>query len=105
VPAQELGEAERSIIASFALSLESPETVLNAWLTVQYYGLPKDYWNTYPDLIGKVSAEQVQAAAKKYIDLAHLQIVAVGDAKQVKAALDKYGKVQVFDANGKPQGD
>jgi len=105
VPPQELGEAERSIIASFALSLENPQEVLNAWLTVQYYGLPKDYWDTYPDLIGKVSAEQVQAAAQKYIDLAHLQIVAVGDAKQVKAALDKYGKVQVFGANGKPQGD
>jgi zinc protease len=105
VPAQELGEAERAIIASFALSLENPQEVLNAWLTVQYYGLPKDYWDQYTDLIGKVTAEQVQAAARKYIDLTHLQIVAVGDAKQVKTALDKYGKVQVFDATGKPQGD
>jgi zinc protease len=105
VPAQELDEARRAIIASFALSLENPQEVLNAWLTVQYFGLPKDYWDNYTDSIGKVSADQVQAAAKKYVDLAHLQIVAVGDAKQVKSALDKYGKVQVYDANGKPQGD
>jgi zinc protease len=105
VPAAELGDAQRAIVSSFALSLENPQEVLNAWLTVQYFGLAKDYWDTYPDMIAKIGPEEVQAAARKYIDLAHLQIVAVGDAKQVKAALDKYGKVQVYGANGKPQGD
>ena len=103
VPPTELGEAERSIIASFALSLESPQQVLNDWLTVDYFGFPEDYWDNYTDTIGKVDAAAVQQAAKKYIDLPHLQIVAVGDAQQIKPALDKYGKVVVTDANGKPQ--
>jgi len=104
VPATELGEAERSIIARFALSLESPQEVLNDWLTVRYFDLSDDYWDTYTDSIGKVDAAAVQQAAKKYIDIPHLQIVAVGDANEVKSALDEYGKVVVTDANGKPEG-
>ncbi len=105
VPADELGEAERSIIASFALSLESPQQVLSAWLTSNYFGLGEDYWDNYPDAVGKIDAAAVEQAGKKYIQLDHLQIVAVGDAKQVKSALDKYGKVIVTDANGKPEGN
>jgi zinc protease len=103
VPATELGEAERSIIASFALSLESPQQVLNDWLAAHYFGLPDDYWDNYTDTIGKVDAAAVQQAAKKYIDIPHLQVVAVGDAQLVKSALDEYGKVVVTDANGKPE--
>jgi predicted Zn-dependent peptidase len=60
--------------------------------------------DTYTDSIGKVDAAAVQQAAKKYIDIPHLQIVAVGDANEVKSALDEYGKVVVTDANGKPEG-
>ena len=41
VPEKELDEARRAIVASFALSLEQPSTLLNAWLTVDYYKLPR----------------------------------------------------------------
>jgi predicted Zn-dependent peptidase len=57
----------------------------------------------YPDSIAAVTAAMVQEVAKKYVDLDHLQIVAVGDAKQVKDALAKYGPVSTFDTNGKPE--
>jgi hypothetical protein len=39
--------------------------------------------------------------AQKYIDLDHLQVVAVGDATKAREVLAKYGKVSVYDANGK----
>jgi zinc protease len=103
VPAEELDETQRSIIASFALSLEQPATVLNSWLTVQYYGLPQDYWDKYADHISAIDAKAVQAAAKKYIDLAHMQWVAVGDRRQIEDVLKKYGPVTVVDANGNPE--
>ncbi|MGH8917367.1 MAG: insulinase family protein, partial [Actinomycetes bacterium] len=38
VPAKELTEAQHAIVAQFALSLESPQELLNYWLTSQYYG-------------------------------------------------------------------
>ena len=101
VPEGELDEARRAIVASFALSLEQPATLLNAWLTVDYYKLPQDYWDQYPQKVAKVTPGVVRQTAKKYIDLDHLQVVCVGDGKQIKDALKKYGPLEVYDANGK----
>jgi zinc protease len=103
VPQDELGESERAIIASFALSLEEPEQILTSWLTVKEFGLPMDYWDKYPDHIAAVSAADVQAAGRKFVDLEHLQWVCVGDRKQIESVLKKYGPVSVVDATGKPE--
>jgi predicted Zn-dependent peptidase len=103
VPASELDDARRAIVAGFALSLERPAELLNNILQVQHFGLPADYWDKYPDRIAAVDAAQVQAAAKKYIDLSHMQWVAVGDSKQIRDILTKYGSVTVVNTEGKPQ--
>ena len=52
---------------------------MNSWL----YGLPADYWDTYPARISAVTAAQAQAAAKKYWGDDRLQIVAVGDGTKI----------------------
>lgn len=109
VGADELGEAERAIVANFALSLESPSQLLTRAMQVQYFGLPADYWDRYPAEVTAVTAEKVQQMAQKYVDLDHLQIVCVGDAKQagndqkqsIRDVLAKYGTLEVFDTNGK----
>ncbi|MGH9865411.1 MAG: M16 family metallopeptidase [Candidatus Acidiferrales bacterium] len=103
VPQEELGEAERAIVAGFALSLEQPAQMLGSWLTVKEFGLPMDYWDKYPDHVEAVSAADVQTAAKRFVDLAHLQWVCVGDRKQIESVLAKYGPVTVVDATGKPE--
>src|SRR5271155_2202045 len=82
VPQDEMDDAHRAIIASFALSLERPSQILDDWLTVQYYGLAADYWDKYPDHIGGIDAAGGQAAAKKIVDLDHLQWICVGDRKE-----------------------
>lgn len=109
VSTDELGEAERSIVANFALSLESPSQLLTRAMQVQYFGLPADYWDRYPTEVAAVSADKVQQMAQKYVDLDHLQIVCVGDGKQagndqkqsIRDVLAKYGTLEVFDTNGK----
>lgn len=103
VPAAELEDAKRAIVSNFALSLENPQGIISSWMTVKYYGLPENYWDTYSDEVAKVDAATVQKIAAKYIDLDHLQIVVVGDAKEVREAVNKYGSVSVLDADGKPE--
>ncbi len=100
-PASELEEAKRSLIAAFALSLESPSQILQYAITQKRYGLPSDYWDTYPERIAAVTAEDVLRTAKKYINPGNAQIVAVGDAAKIKAIMEKYGPVTVYDTNGK----
>ena len=102
VPDEELDNAKRAIIGSFALSLEQPATLLQNIITQKLYNLPADYWDTYPQKVAAITAQDVQMAAKKYLDLGHLQVVAVGDAAKAREILAKYGKVELYDAEGKP---
>jgi predicted Zn-dependent peptidase len=101
VPAKELEDRKRSLVASFALSLESPQQVLGYYVTRWIYRLPADYWDKYPQRVMSVSAGQVQAAARKYLDPSRMQIVAVGDGKKVEEILRKFGKLEVYDTEGK----
>jgi zinc protease len=103
VPQAELDDARHALVAHFALSLEQPSEMLEDWLTTQYFGLPADYWDKYPDHLASVDAAAVQAAAKKYVDLDHMQWICVGDRKQIQDVLAKYGSVTVVDAEGKPE--
>ncbi len=98
---QELADAKRAMIASFALSLESPQTLLNYAVTQWRYKLPADYWDRYADRIAAVTKDQVQAMARKYLTTERLQIVAVGDPAKVTDVLKKLGEIEAYDADGK----
>jgi zinc protease len=92
--AQELTNAKRALIGRFALSLDSPQALISNVATQKIYELPADYWDKYPQYIEAVTAGDIQRVARKYYDPARLQLVAVGDAASVRAALEKYGEVE-----------
>lgn len=102
IPAEEFDRAQRTIIGGWALQLEFPQSVLQNAITSKLYGLPADYWDTYPQKIAAVTADDVQRVARKYLDLAKLQIVAVGDAKRIADAMKQFGTVELYDTEGKP---
>ena len=104
VPADEFKDAQRSLTASFALSLENPAELLNLYIVRQLYDYPVDYWDRYTDRISAVTPAQVQAIARKYLDPKRLQIVAVGDAAKIETALRPFGPVELFDDEGKVVG-
>jgi zinc protease len=81
--------------------MESPASLLNLSITRKAYGLPADYWDTYPAKIAAVTPEDIQRVAQKYLSLDNIQIVAVGDVTKIKPVMEKYGKVTVFDSEGK----
>ena len=102
VPVAEFKDAQRNLTASFALSLENPAELLNLYIVRQLYNYPVDYWDRYTDRIMAVTPVQVQAVARKYLDPAKLQIVAVGDASKAEAGLRKFGPVELYDDEGRP---
>ena len=101
VPPDELADHQRATAAVFALSLENAQQVLGYYTQAWLYGLPDDYWDTYPSKIAAVTAEQAQAVAKKYWAEPRLQIVAVGDASKITEALKKLGPLEIYDTDGK----
>jgi zinc protease len=101
IPAKEFQDKKRSMVASFALSLESPIAILSNYVTSWLYQLPADYWDKYPERVMAITEQQVQAAAKKYFDPSRIQIVAVGEGKVIGDILKKFGTVEVYDTEGK----
>ncbi len=97
-------ESFETLVGGFALSLEQPGSIIQNIITQKIYNLPADYWDTYPQKLSAITADDVQRVAKKYMDLSHLQVVAVGDVTKTRESLAKYGTVQVLDAEGKPVG-
>ena len=101
VPAKELNDKKRSLVTRFALSLESPQQILMYYTTSWTYRLPADYWDLYPARVMGISAQQVQAMARKYLDPSKAHIIAVGDGKKVTDILKKFGPLDVYDIEGK----
>lgn len=101
VPAKEFADSKRSLVAAFALTLESPQAMLQNAITRWQFGLPADYWDRYPERIMAIDEDQVQSMAKKYLDPSRLQIVAVGNEEAVARTLRKLGAVDVYDVDGK----
>jgi predicted Zn-dependent peptidase len=99
VPEEEIERTKRSIIGGFARTLENPEAVLQRSLDLVEYGLPAGYWDTYPDRIQAVSAADIQRVARKYLGKDHIQLIAVGERKQIESGLQKLGQVEVVDPN------
>jgi zinc protease len=101
IPAKEFADAKRSMVAAFALTLESPQALLGNAITRYRFNLPADYWDRYPERINAITAADAQAMAKKYLDPSRIQIVAVGNSEGVGRALRKLGPVEVYDAEGR----
>jgi zinc protease len=94
VPAPELANAKRALVGRFALSLDAPQTLVANLATQKIYGLPADYWDTYPARVEAVTPADIQRVARKYYDPGRLQIIAVGDSAAVRKTLEKYGTVE-----------
>jgi zinc protease len=100
IPAGEFADVKRAIVGSFALALENPQQVLGYYVENWVYGLPADYWDTYPARVMAITPAQAQAAAKKYWAPERLQIVAVGDATKITDILKTKGELEIYDADG-----
>jgi zinc protease len=100
VPADEMANARRALVATWALSLEQPAGILNGRLLAREFGFPDHYQDKFGDNLMKVTTEQVQTVARKYVPVDNAQIVAVGDADKIREVLKKFGPVEEYNAEG-----
>ncbi len=105
VSAEELALAKASMTGSFVRSLERPQTIANFALSIIRNKLDKDYYKNYLKMIDETTVEDIQAMAKKYLDVNNMNIVVVGNEKIASnlLAFDSDGKIEFFDAFGNPE--
>lgn len=105
VSEEELQAAKNYLAGSFGRSLESPQTVANFALNIKREGLDPDHYNNYLQRLQAVTAEEVRAAAQKYMAADHLTIAIVGKASEIEDGLAQFGEVIRFGRDGMPAGE
>ena len=98
VSANELSDSKNFLSGTFLFRLETQNGLASQLATMRLMGLPNDYLEKYTARIRAVDADQVLAAAKKYIAPGNSSIVVVGEAAKIGKALEKFGTVSVTKA-------
>ncbi len=68
VPTDELEDSKHYLTGSMPLQLETNDGVASLLVDIEWHRLGLDYLARYPGIINSLTAEQVQAAAQKYLD-------------------------------------
>src|SRR5216683_552634 len=101
VPEAELADAQNYVSGVFSMGLATQDGLLSQLSTVALNELPDDYLETYRQKVRALTPEDLLATARKYLDSANMQIVAVGDRAQIESQTALFGELDVFDAQGK----
>ena len=93
VPSDELQRTKDSLINSFVFGFESSSQIAFQQMMLDYRGYAPGYLETFTDNIAKVTAEDVQAVAQKYLHPDALTIVTVGNQENFDRPLSEFGEV------------
>jgi len=105
VPEAELELQRQYNVGNYLLSLENTMRTATRVQDIDLYGLPADFYKQYARRMSAVTPEQTLQLAQKYLKPEMASIVVVGEAKQVKKELEKFGKVFLYDTDLKPVGE
>jgi zinc protease len=83
VSERELNDAKDYLSGSFPLRLDTNRKVASFIAQVEFFQLGMDYPERYADLIKKVTAEDVERVAKRYLQPDRLITVIVGNQKKI----------------------
>ena len=101
VPEAELADAQNYLSGVFSIGLATQDGLLSQLSVVALNELPDDYLETYRQRVRALTPQDVLAAARKYLDSANMQIVAVGDRAQIESQAALFGELEVYDTQGK----
>jgi zinc protease len=98
----EISLAKDRTIKTLAGRWETNREVGAALSDIEIYGLPKDYYATYPDILRNSTDAQINAAAKKFLDPNRIVWLVVGDRAKIEADIKtlNLGDVVELTANG-----
>jgi predicted Zn-dependent peptidase len=85
IPPDEVTKARNYIALSYPRDFETTRDIAARLADMIVYDLRDDYFNTYVRRIQAITADQVQAVAKKYIEPGKFAVVIVGDRKTIEA--------------------
>jgi zinc protease len=94
---KELSWARTLQTGSFSMDLETPDSVANALVELDVYGLPQDSLDTYRTRVRAVIPADMARVAQAHLHPDRAAIVLVGPAKAIVPQLEGMGPVQVVE--------
>lgn len=101
---EEVDKVLQSEILGLPGSWETIGAVGGSISEIVMYGLPDNYYETYPDKIRNLKQTDIYKAAKKLLRPEQVVWVVVGDRAKVEPSLKElgFGEVKLIDTDGKP---
>ncbi|MEO6212865.1 MAG: pitrilysin family protein [Vicinamibacterales bacterium] len=102
---EELQMAKETLVQRLPGQFSSVSQIGSSITGLLLQDLPADYYQNFATHVAAITKEDVVRAAKKYVDLAHLNIVIVGDRKAIEEPLRKTGiaPIVLLDTEGNPK--
>jgi zinc protease len=102
--ADELEKTVKNLTLSLPGNWETNGSVGGSLSEMVQYGLPDDYWSTYPQKVRSLNLPAVTEAAKIVVHPDNLVWVVVGDRSKIEAGIRSlnFGEVQFLDSDGNP---
>src|SRR5262249_8172801 len=97
VTAEELQRAKDAIKNSFGFEYDSKAKVMNARATYEFHGYPADFLERYEKGVAKVTADDVDRIARKYLDKSKFALLVVGKSADFDKPLSTFGAVTTLD--------
>lgn len=91
ITAEELGFMRNAINQKDALKYETPRAKLSFLAQILEHDLSPSFVKERSDIVASISAEEINALAKKHLNLDEMLMVVVGDAKTLKPQLEELG--------------
>ena len=92
VDEDDLQLVKNAMIGSFGRSLEDPATLARFAVNIDKYGLPEDYYETYPERLQAITVKDVKDAANKYIKPKNALYLAIGDVSVIEPLMQNIAK-------------
>jgi zinc protease len=98
----EVSRAKDKNTLTLAGRWETADAVADSLAEMVRFGLPDDYWNTYPDMVRGLSDGQISAAAADTLKPDGMVWVVVGDRAKIEPGIRElgYGDIILMDADG-----
>jgi zinc protease len=100
VPEPELLDAQNYLTGVFSMGLATQSGLLSQISVLALNDLADDYLETYRQKVRALTPSDVLATARTYFDSANMQIIVVGDRKQIESQAALFGDLESYDAKG-----
>lgn len=102
VSEEELSLAKDYFVNAYPFDFTRGISIVRQTMLNHYRGLPKDFLATYPDMISRITVDEVNSALKRHLHADSLVTVVVGAREVLEPSLSEIGQVNVIEKGAGP---